>query len=408
MKKVLIFTGIFLLCLSAYPQWDIKKIAGNSDWLSCVFFPDSLTGYVSKWDGDIIKSVDGGITWSTISNTGISGTDEIFFTSNSTGFAVGASDRIYKTSDGGLTWTPSNIIANVGTYHGIFFINDQIGYAVGPNGTILKSVDYGLNWSSLQSDTDQDLWALNFINADTGIIVGNDGVILKTTDGGTDWIDLSILNQASDYKYIKMISNDTVFVAGQNIFASTYDGGTNWNSKVLNSSITTGQFINSSIGYLAGGNDLFSSVDGGQIWKPIEIPFDISNNTPIQSLYFSKVDTGFIVGPNGYFILGGDTSIIYNYRYSYDSILTQTRDVKYQNTEITISPSPAENYISVDIPVLLKSGHYSIYNIQGTKVMDGQFKCNKNRIDISCLQKGIYILKANSFDISTFNKFIKN
>jgi photosystem II stability/assembly factor-like uncharacterized protein len=99
----------------------MKTIDGGKTWLSLiknegspftsVFFTDDKTGYVvgnGEWDESgngykhiILKTIDGGTTWKTLSHQSPGGLNSVFFANDSTGYAVGEHGTILKTTNGG-------------------------------------------------------------------------------------------------------------------------------------------------------------------------------------------------------------------------------------------------------------------------------------------------------------------
>lgn len=101
--------------------------------------------------------------------------------------AAGGNGHMMRTVDGGLTWTalPSVTSSNLLQLR---FATDSVGWCVGHNGTLLRTVDRGATWSLIPTGTDADLWTTFFFDRDTGYIGGEDGLLWKTTNGGTTWL----------------------------------------------------------------------------------------------------------------------------------------------------------------------------------------------------------------------------
>lgn len=171
-------------------------------------FPSSSVGYACGDRGTIIKTTDGGRTWSSIPSAGTGRNFTVFFTDNNTGF-VGGSAGIYRTTNGGFSWTR---VYDAQVFD-IFFINSQVGYACGDSGKIYKTVNGGTNWTAITTPTTRNLNALFFIG-NTGYAVGDGGTVLKTTDG-TNW-QLEPIPFKGNLNEIWMISEEEVFICGDN------------------------------------------------------------------------------------------------------------------------------------------------------------------------------------------------
>ncbi len=103
-----------------------------------------------------------------------------FFVNSTTGYAVGGA--ILKTTNGGATW--STLLTAGNWLSSTYFINADTGYVSGDFGTVIKTVDGGVNWDTLSTPPEAFyLNSLYFTDANTGFA----GSVLKTTDGGTTW-----------------------------------------------------------------------------------------------------------------------------------------------------------------------------------------------------------------------------
>ncbi len=77
---------------------------------------------------------------------------------------------------------------------------------------------------------------------------------------------------------------------------------------------------------------------------------------------------------------------------------------EFQAEIFRIYPNPVGDYLRFDVSVLNEVG-YSIYNVLGNKLFEGQLVKNES-IDVTRLNSGIYYLQVN--DSGKVHKFIKN
>jgi hypothetical protein len=125
----------------------------------------------------------------------------IVFTDVNIGTAVGRSGTILRTIDDGATWDSlssgttndlwdvSFTDANTGT------IVAGSGFGGDHNGEILRTTDGGATWVTQLAGYPSGFHGVSFTDIDTGTVVGNDGTIFRTTNGGITWIkDNSIHN----------------------------------------------------------------------------------------------------------------------------------------------------------------------------------------------------------------------
>jgi photosystem II stability/assembly factor-like uncharacterized protein len=124
-----------------------KTTDGGVSWVSVssdiglndVYFPSSSIGYLAGTP-DLYKSTDGGNTWNTLTNPNPTLFYSIYFLDNNNGYAAGgdgfSTGEIIKTADGGTTWTLS--LTNSYTYNALDFPTASLGYACGSGGAIFK------------------------------------------------------------------------------------------------------------------------------------------------------------------------------------------------------------------------------------------------------------------------------
>jgi photosystem II stability/assembly factor-like uncharacterized protein len=254
------------------------------------------------------------------------------FTSPTTGYATGLHGTIMKTTNGGNTWTMVNTGTTTDLYQ-IQFINSNVGIAAGAKGTILKTINGGTTWVSIQTGILSDLTALHFPSFNIGYATAADGSILKSTDNGTSW---TLLNSGTTetLKSIFFTSNTTgIAVGGSTIpgprnsyhsyMTRTTDGGITWTPYVLprNIPLTKVTFFNDQNGITAGGHPdgshaapegtVLKTSDGGLTWQEV-----FYGNQAVNSFDFAADQLiGLATGNYGTIktLDGGNTWSILNY-----------------------------------------------------------------------------------------------
>ncbi len=102
-----------------------------------------------------------------------------------TTFAVGALGSIVRTRDGGNTWTHQSS-GTSDTLTAVTFMDANAGWAIGGEfgAVILHTTNAGETWTQ-QFDGPRDLRlrGVSFVDAQTGWAVGWAGIILHTNDG---------------------------------------------------------------------------------------------------------------------------------------------------------------------------------------------------------------------------------
>ena len=114
--------------------------------------------------------------------------ESVAFADDSVVVAVGYG-LILRSTNGGTSWSPLKKWDS-DFYHSICFPSEKIGYIVGYSGEILKTTDGGETWSQLQSPNSYKPKRFNtvfFTDILRGVICGDNGTLWRTTDGGETW-----------------------------------------------------------------------------------------------------------------------------------------------------------------------------------------------------------------------------
>ncbi|HLG31794.1 MAG TPA: YCF48-related protein [Ignavibacteriaceae bacterium] len=223
------------------------------------------------------------------------------FLDRDTGWAVGDLGALIKTTDGGNSWTVSETntttpILKVRSYNG------QIVIASGFNGLILRSTDGGESYSQVTSNVPGDLWGLQMINDTLGWACGNANSLTKTTDGGLTWQRIFTPGYTTNYWWIDFLSERYGFIAGDGKVLRTTDGGGNWeilqagDSYPLFSLNVIDSLHLSAAGYGGTGypaKNIYSS-DGGNTW----INGGFLTMESVNCIKYVNPDTGYLVMTN--------------------------------------------------------------------------------------------------------------
>ena len=313
-----------------------KTTNGGLNWLTItppvnndyggISFINPDTGLAVGPPGLIIETYNSGNTWITRNYLG-SGLRNVQFVTPNRAYAVGSAG-IIRSDDGGVSWTRIST-TQVG---GIYFLTEDIGTVVGPNGLILTTTNGGINWTQRIIGLpvqfgDSSLSCVKYVNTLTGYVCGNNGIVIKTTNGGTNWIYLptGVLSSLTGV-YFTDVNTGTV-VGNTGRIMRTTNGGNNWFSQPVPPPNTTNplygvDFVNSYTGWIVGFNGmiLYTS-NGGMTWiNPIsnEIPeqFSLSQNYPNPFNPITKIKFQI---PNSskvkliiYDILGREEAILVN------------------------------------------------------------------------------------------------
>ena len=147
LKRAFLLFSALLFSHFLFAQKDSAEVLKTAV-LKGIWFTDNNNGYAVGYNGTILKTTDGGVSWKTL-NSGV--TNSLFsvsFSNVNNGLVCGANGIILKTNDGGLTWKTQNS-GTIVTLHEVFFLDSANAYISGQFGTYLKSSDAGETWSSI-------------------------------------------------------------------------------------------------------------------------------------------------------------------------------------------------------------------------------------------------------------------
>src|SRR5688500_15997709 len=99
-----LFLAAFLFQTIAEASWT-QESSGTTAHLTALAFPSRKIGFIAGSDGGILKTTDGGASWSSCYLGPIKPRfTAIAFADTSSGLAVGDSGWIVSTGNGGATW----------------------------------------------------------------------------------------------------------------------------------------------------------------------------------------------------------------------------------------------------------------------------------------------------------------
>jgi len=263
---VIISLFLFLIALPTHAAW-VQKEQGTIQGLQAItkagdhFFAVGNTG-------NIIRSVDGGLTWSVYDNNASVYWQDVQ-TIGQTIRAIGESGTMRESLDGGVTWSPvalgvaenlynmkistdRGFIVGAGgriliynsnakiwqavtspttlALYGVHDMGDGKAWIVGAEGILLYSADSGVNWTNTGKIVNEDLLSVWFSSATTGYAVGKNGIFLKTINSGTNWTTVSVNGLTSQKLYDITGLGEEIIVAGDKILIRSTDGGITWTS----------------------------------------------------------------------------------------------------------------------------------------------------------------------------------
>jgi photosystem II stability/assembly factor-like uncharacterized protein len=221
----------------------LRTSDGGAHWLPCdgapeagevtdLYCTDSLHVWatVSNYTyGNILRSGDGGITWTLqMADTVLSMTG-VYFSDELTGWAVGTSG-IYHTTDGGAEWTlnyssePLSMVTFADAHH---------GWAAGSSQNLFYTTNGGDAWQSFTTGIFDGFADLQFTDTLHGIAATGNGVVKRTTNGGQTWTTVT----GGDWEAVQRVyfadslrgwMSGYARITYTNTIWATYNGGATW------------------------------------------------------------------------------------------------------------------------------------------------------------------------------------
>jgi uncharacterized protein (TIGR03437 family) len=222
---------------------------------------------------------------------------------------VGASGTILRTTNGGATWTWL-VSPTSATLNAVMFSDARTGTAVGIAGTILRTDDGGANWTRQSSGTNADICGVAFKDAQTGIAVGSNGscdslgpfdsgFILRTTDGGAAWT-LQVTNTPRLWAVTFADSHTVVAAGDRGTVLTSSDSGFTWsalhNGDKLIGGVRAVVFQTTQRGIAVGGAGIYCTRDGGNTW---ETRVSGLGGNGFYGVHLIGAHTGTVVGTHG-------------------------------------------------------------------------------------------------------------
>jgi photosystem II stability/assembly factor-like uncharacterized protein len=262
MRTISILTTLVALTFMSYAQsngWTIQSSPTSVNLYGVTYSNVNSNKWLAVGDGGtIIRSIDGGITWSNVTSPVVDALRGVALHGN-IGLAVGISGRVVRSTDAGITWVEETRPTTRNLYS--VSMSDFMTVITGHEGTIFVSYDNGLTWTFHTAGTASILFGVS-VNGNTAVGVGGAGAVVMSVNGGSGW-GLTVLGDQNTFFY------STSFV----------NSNTGW---AVGSSLTTG-------------NVIIKSVDAGFVWSGESAP----TTEQLFGVSFSSLDSGTAVGSNG-------------------------------------------------------------------------------------------------------------
>ncbi|NVO19881.1 MAG: T9SS type A sorting domain-containing protein [Bacteroidetes bacterium] len=331
----LIFFGILHSGLCAQPGWNVITPLPTTHSLNAVSFISESTGWIAGSGDLILKTNDGGTTWTKQFTKSAGDWWGIHFADDLHGWIAGAYGDIYSTSDGGSTWT-KQASASAYYFYAMQFPDATNGFVLPEQDSLFYTSNAGTTWSRIKIDDTQYHYGMKFVSANEGWICGSSGQILHTVNGGLNWTAQNSGTTVDLYS-IDFTDSNNGWAAGytnssNGTILHTSDGGTTWHSIVENFSdkITKIVFTSNLNGCaISNSGTIYHTVNGGAAWTT-------TYSSPHEGLLDLQVfagGKGFVCGSSGAILKTTDSGTSWNSLYSTASHGYIIRDISFPDQE---------------------------------------------------------------------------
>ncbi len=424
--------NLFLLLLLAisstcYGQWSVLNIPPAGRYDDIFFINDSVGWAAGGNSGRILKTTNGGTTW-TQQFAGPKYLRSLKFATPTLGFCGSLNSSFYKTTDGGVTWTdiaPTITPVPPGIC-GISAPTPTVIYGCGiwsSPAYVIKSTDGGTTWTTLNlSAYASAVVDIHFISADTGFVAGaanpiaDGGIILYTTNGGTTWSvkhktmvneDFIWKIQSPDKKHYYG-SVESLPTTGNVRMVKSTDKGATWTTQIVRNTyayIQTIGFIDSLKGWTGGtgwgptgGTVLLETSDGGTTWQQISIGSNFNRFLKLND------STAMLSGAR-----------IYRYKHRTGNINgIREKKAEPETHKLTVSPNPASTVVQIEVKTRNKTyGKLHLYSADGRlleAIAEEQFPKGVKRFKVSVEKyppQMLFLVFKTNEDL-VYQKIIKN
>lgn len=381
-------------------EWRSVEPRATDKALKALYFSTSLNGYAVGDDGVVIRTTDGGASWTKQSESAGDTLEDVFFVDSLYGWAVGKDGYMIKSTDGGKTWVKQLKRTNYDLIKVRFDTRDS-GVIV-PNAypqMVLKTDNGGLAWTNVPTGYtgDIDIFDASMLSAKRYWLTGERATVIKTTDSGLHWRRVQPAHwdtnswEGADKIFFLNDSTGWVWKFSEGLCHTT-NGGTSWS---VFGHLDTNKFeryaffynlifIDKNTGYLACNSDLNNATllakttDKGKTWnKDASFPANV-----FETMHYLWFDT------HGYGWCVGQFGAIYTNKPGVSSILRQVSNRLANNA---FRYSRTGNILRVDSKG--ESGRIALFDLRGVCI--GKEELNQTgfaTINLSGLAHGYYQL----------------
>lgn len=409
--------SLFAIQSAPIPNWRLLSTGVDSTFL-CIDIVDTLVAYAGTKNGKVIKTTDGGNTWTVPALSQGGDVTSVFAVSDQKAFIIvnsAASTKIRRTLSFGASWGTVYEDTSPGAHlNGIHMFDENNGFAVGNpvsgQWDLLKTTNGGANWFSAgslpQNGSEVGFTnSMDWVDDQHGWFGTNNNRVYKTTDGGSTWLSYNI-----SFNNNTMVSfeSEQKGIASGDATDRTTDGGLTW--------ITTPNQIPGNVqagSSVKGVDDRYYFVYDFEVYKTTDqgdnFIIDYSQLNNFNSIDIELVKVGENNWITGYAV--GESGTIAKYIELLLAVGTENTG-EYLPADYTLKqnfPNPFNPTTTIEFSLpVVADVRLTVYNILGQEVITlldeqrsaGLHSVNWNATDSygAKLSSGIYFYKLKASD----------
>lgn len=288
-----VFIGVVMSTTDGGSTW--KRQVIDSLGLTCIYRVSDRVLLIGGGGGVMYRSSDLGASWVKI-RTGVKCIfTKILFRDSLNGFATGYYGAVLRTTDGGSTWSECTRIATADStiydVHDMFFQGDDLFVAADLK--ILRSTDDGTSWSVVPTTfKDEEMWYAGIVSLGSRVLcVMASGSVYSSSDGCRTWTTLTPMAPGA----FNVVFRDSLngFACGQlGFLQKTSDGGHTWTNvgTGTQSYLTMVSMVDSSVAYCVGKD--------GVVLRSVPTTTDVREHVPPDEPIMNE--TGIVIPDDGY------------------------------------------------------------------------------------------------------------
>jgi len=260
-----------ILYSSDFGQTWADQLPATKQTLFAPDFYNAFIGFVGGDDGTVMKTVNSGAIWETISLPSVETFHATAMIDDSIIIIGSLTGNVFVSTDQGNSW--KQIGENLEQITDLHAFNDREIIVINKSGDIYKTTDGGQNWTRTYNGP-HALHGLTFISELVGWAAGVHGRILITNDAGNSWTVQhdNFHHEFSDIFFTSSLEGWVTSSKFSDSIWHTINGGVTWESiflpfKTYWHGVT---FMDRDTGWIAGGSDglgvVYRTNDKGQTW----------------------------------------------------------------------------------------------------------------------------------------------